>query len=105
MRAGLPVVASDVDGVSEAIVDGETGFLVPPDDEAVLRARLQHLLDSPGLRWQLGDAGRKRYELEFTLEGMLRKTLAVYRSVLRGPRAADQVLTAPAYSSKAPAEL
>ncbi|MBI1789608.1 MAG: glycosyltransferase family 4 protein [Acidobacteria bacterium] len=84
MRAGLPVVASDTGGVAEAVVDQETGFLVPRGDLDSLRARLEQLLDSPALRRRMGDAGRKRYEAEFTLDAMLRKTLSVYRHVLYG---------------------
>jgi glycosyltransferase involved in cell wall biosynthesis len=88
MRAGLPVVASNVGGVSEAVTDGKTGFLVERGDVSALRARLHSLLDNPALRRTMGATGRQRYEAAFTLDHMLRKTLAVYQMAVLGVRAA-----------------
>ncbi len=82
MRAGLPVVASDVGGVREAVADGETGFLVPRGGVEALRERLARLLADPALRRRMGEAGRRRYEAEFTFERMFQRTLAVYEEVL-----------------------
>ena len=82
MRAGLPVVASDVGGVREAVGEGETGFLVPRGDAAGLRARLELLLENPDLRVRLGAEGRRRYEVRFGLGRMLEKTRAVYDDAL-----------------------
>lgn len=82
MRAGLPVVASDVGGVKEAVIDGETGFLIPRGDVSTLRQRLEQLITDPVLRARMGAAGRRRYETHFTLDQMLAKTLAVYEKVL-----------------------
>ncbi|MEN6561028.1 MAG: glycosyltransferase [Acidobacteriota bacterium] len=66
MRASLPVVSSDVGAMSEAVVDGVTGFLVPPDDPEALARRLLDLALSATLRSAMGQAGRRRYEQEFT---------------------------------------
>jgi glycosyltransferase involved in cell wall biosynthesis len=82
MRSGLPVVATDVGGVKEAVVEGETGFLVGRGDEAGFRERLARLLQDPRLRASLGEAGRKRYEEAFTLERMLRETWRLYEEIL-----------------------
>lgn len=82
MQAGLPVVATDVGGVCEALRDKETGFLVPPRDIKTLRARLAQLLGNEELRKRMGLAGRLRYEEHFTLDRMVEETLAVYREVL-----------------------
>lgn len=82
MRAGLPVVASDVGGVSEAVVEGKTGFLVPRGDVLAMRERLRLLIQDPGLRARFGAAGRDRWEKKFRLERMLKETEAVYREVL-----------------------
>ncbi|MGQ9532872.1 MAG: glycosyltransferase family 4 protein [Desulfotomaculales bacterium] len=82
MRAGLPVVASDVGGVREAVADGETGFLVPRGAVTRLRERLRLLLEDPALRARLGAAGYARWRERFTLDRMLRETEAVYREVL-----------------------
>ena len=56
--SGLPVVGTDVGGVSEMFRDGETGILVPPDP-AALAAALTRLIDDPALRRAMGEAGRK----------------------------------------------
>ncbi|HEY3284182.1 MAG TPA: glycosyltransferase, partial [Armatimonadota bacterium] len=79
MRAGLPVVATDVDGVKEEVIDGETGRLVPHKDPEALRAVLLELMGDPELRARMGRAGRARWEQEFSLEAMLAKTDVVYR--------------------------
>lgn len=82
MRAGLPVVASDVGGVCESVCDGENGFLVPRGDVPTLRQRLQRLISNETLRVEMGAASRRRYVEEFTVERMVSKTLAVYEKVL-----------------------
>lgn len=78
MRAGLPVVATDVGGNNEAVTHGTTGFLVPHGDREALRGRLDALLRDADLRSRLGAAGRRRFESQFTLEQMLKRTAAVY---------------------------
>jgi glycosyltransferase involved in cell wall biosynthesis len=82
MRAGLPVIASDVGGVAEAVVDGVTGFLVRSGSPEALRERLRILLANPGLRVRMGAEGRRQYLAGFTLESMLAKTRGLYREVL-----------------------
>jgi glycosyltransferase involved in cell wall biosynthesis len=82
MRAGLPVVASAVGGIPEAVEDGVSGFLVPPRDPETLRDRIHRLLAEPALRRRLGDGGRRRYEQEFTLSHSFSKTLQVYKDAL-----------------------
>ena len=86
MRAGLPVVASDVGGVREAVVDGETGFLVPREDVDALAKRLRTLILDASLRRRMGGLGRQRFLQEFTFERMYRKTLQVYEDALRTRR-------------------
>jgi glycosyltransferase involved in cell wall biosynthesis len=83
MRAGLPMVASDVGGVSESVRDGATGYLVPPGHVGALRDRLRSLLTDSGLRARMGAAGREVYEREFTLDRSVSRTLEVYRKVLK----------------------
>src|SRR5438477_71778 len=83
MRAGLPVIVSDVGGTGESVTHEDTGLLVPPRDVTALRAALTKLLESPELRVRMGSAGRARYEKEFALSTMLRRTLGVYEAALR----------------------
>jgi glycosyltransferase involved in cell wall biosynthesis len=82
MRAGLPVVASNVAGVGEAVVEGKSGFLVSPDDAGEMGKRIERLCADPPLRARMGSAGRRRYESEFTFERMLAATTAVYEEVI-----------------------
>jgi glycosyltransferase involved in cell wall biosynthesis len=82
MRAGLPVIASDVGGVSEAVAHRETGLVVPRNDAASLTEALATLILSPTMRKAYGRAGRLRYELNFTFDRMARETAALYDQVL-----------------------
>lgn len=86
MRAGLPVVASDVGGVGELVSEGQNGYLVQPGDVEGLAEGLRCLLADPDLRARLGRASRQRYEEQFRFEEMADRTLEVYQSVL-GTRA------------------
>ncbi len=89
MRAGLPVVASDVGGVSEAVEDGRTGYLVRRGDVQMLAQKLSALAGDPALRRRMGNLGRQRYEEQFTLKIMLQRTMAVYQTA--APRAAAAI--------------
>lgn len=82
MRAGLPVIASDVGGVREAVEEGTTGYLVPDGDHAALVSRLRLLLTDPRMRAEMGEAGRERFVQDFTFEVMFRITLRMYEGVL-----------------------
>lgn len=85
MRAGLPVVASDVGGVREA-VRPETGRLVPRSDTAALQRALSELLSDAALRVSLGAAGRAAYEARFSAARMLDRTFDTWLRVLSAPR-------------------
>jgi glycosyltransferase involved in cell wall biosynthesis len=78
MSVGLPVVASDVGGVSEAVSDGRTGFLIRRGDVEALSARFRTLLLNAELRRGLGAAGRRRFCEEFCFDIMFNRTLTLY---------------------------
>ncbi len=82
MLAGLPVVATDVGDAGVAIVDGETGFVIPPDDVPALVGALQRLLDAPSLRESMGAAGRARALARYTDVAMAQAYEQVYATVL-----------------------
>jgi glycosyltransferase involved in cell wall biosynthesis len=82
MAHGTPVVGSDVSGLAELIVHGETGLLVPPRDPATLRSALLELLADKSLRARMGDAGRERIRRLCSWEKVAPETIAVYRQVL-----------------------
>ena len=79
MAYGRPVVATDVGGLTDAVVDGETGLLVPPRDPQALRAALERLLADAELRRRLGAAARERARRAFSWEAATDATLAAYR--------------------------
>lgn len=81
MRSGLPVIASDVGGVREAVHDGETGLVVPHNTVGRWLHATQQLVGDPPLRAQMGKAARMRYEDQFTLARMVEQTFGVYASL------------------------
>lgn len=76
--AGRPLVATDVPGCREAVVDGENGFLVPARDGAALAEALGKLLRSASLRRQMGVASRQLAEERFDEADLIARTLALY---------------------------
>jgi glycosyltransferase involved in cell wall biosynthesis len=88
LRSGLPVIATDVGGVKDAVLDFVNGRLVPRGDVAALQGAIAALADSPSTRTQMGDAGRRLYEQKFTAEQMVRRTYAIYLSLVKNSRRA-----------------
>jgi glycosyltransferase involved in cell wall biosynthesis len=82
MAAGLPVVASDVGGVSELVAEGTTGSLVPPSDPEALATALRPLLTDAGLRAQLGTNARAEIESNFDVSRVRREHMTLYRRLL-----------------------
>jgi glycosyltransferase involved in cell wall biosynthesis len=85
MSAGLPILASDVGGIAEAVVDGESGLLVPSGDSRALGDALLGLLADAELRSRLGTAARLRVGRRFTRAAMIDRLAAVYAETLRRP--------------------
>ena len=73
-----PVVCSDLPGLSTVNVPGHTGLVVPPGDPEALAEAITRLLDDPGLRGRMGQAGRDQVERFFTAETMIRRLEEVY---------------------------
>lgn len=82
MSAGLPVVVSQVGGISEVIEDGINGLLVPPSDSAALGSSIIRLLSNPGLRVELGVAAKSLVEHEYTLDQMGNKYQSLFHKLL-----------------------
>lgn len=78
LAAGKPVVAYDCDGAGEVCRDGETGFLIRPDDHGTLLERLVTLAQRPELCVQLGEAGRAFVRERFTVERLVNEQHALY---------------------------
>jgi len=81
MSAGVPVIASNVGGVPEAIRHGETGLLVENDAEQIAAA-IRELRANPDLARRLGAAARRAVMERFTVEHMVRRTMEIYRQLL-----------------------
>lgn len=82
MRCGLPVVATNVGGIPDVVVDGETGVLVPPRDVAAMAAAVRRLLTNKGLRKRMGAAGKARADREFSAERYVADVQELYERVL-----------------------
>ncbi|MDX1932264.1 MAG: glycosyltransferase family 4 protein, partial [Capsulimonadales bacterium] len=82
MALGKPVIGTDIGGTPEMIVEGETGFLVPPGDPSALAEALTRLRDDRALGIRLGAAGRERCERLFTLGRMVDRIENVYWEAL-----------------------
>jgi glycosyltransferase involved in cell wall biosynthesis len=82
MACGLPVVCSDSGGNRELVLEGVTGFIVPPQDVNALADKLIWLRTHPQEAQVMGTAARQRLLKEFTVERLVEKTLAVYAEVM-----------------------
>jgi glycosyltransferase involved in cell wall biosynthesis len=82
MAFGRPVVASDVGGIPEVVVDGETGLLVPSCNPEALAAALVRLAGDRSQMRQFGMAGKQRVEQDFNPQERVKKVADIYRQVL-----------------------
>ena len=78
MAAGLPVVATDVTGIAETVVSGETGYIVPVGDSEALANALLNVLADDSKAISMGIAGRSRVVSLFSLDKMLREIEMIY---------------------------
>src|SRR6266496_640721 len=95
MACGRPVIGSAVGGITFTLMDGITGFLVPPRDPPSLADRLYQLLSQPALRERMGKAARARVEREFTWSTVAHRTDLLYRALLSpqlSPRLPSRIL-------------
>ena len=82
MSAGLPMVVTDVGGNAEAVIDGETGLVVPSKNPKALAAALEKLIFDTELRQSMGRAGRKRAQERFSLDSCVDAYEALFHEVL-----------------------
>ena len=84
MARGVPVIASRLGALPELIEDGRTGLLTTNEAQAVASA-LARVLENPALAAEFSETGRTRAVERFSMEAMVRGTLAIYRAVLAPP--------------------
>lgn len=82
MAAARPVVATDVGGAREAVVEGETGHLVAPGDDEAMAARIIALLREPERAREIGSQGQRRVRQKFSCEAQLAETERLYDGLL-----------------------
>ncbi len=86
MACATPVVGSGVGGIRTTVVDGVTGFLVPPKDPRALAERLDRLAASRALRRAMGEAGRIRANALYTWTAVVDRLVDVYRHAIADAR-------------------
>ena len=84
MAAGLPVVSTRVSGMPEAVVEGETGLLVAPEDAGALARALARLLGDRDLQRRMGEQARARFERLFAIEGVAAKHFDLFQEIVSG---------------------
>ena len=84
VAAGLPLVASDVGGIPDVVVDGETGLLVPEKDPAALARAFERLASDPALRAKVAEGAKQRCAEFFSWDRVVANLVAVYERVLSG---------------------
>ena len=82
MAAGKPVVATDVGGNRELIIDGKTGFLIPPNNPSALAEAIVKLLNNVNLRSKMGTEGRVRIKDYFSKEKMIKNIDSLFENLL-----------------------
>jgi glycosyltransferase involved in cell wall biosynthesis len=81
MGTGVAVIATPVGAIPDAIIDGETGLLVPPGDVASLSCAILKLIGDPALRHRLSLNARARFERMFTIESTANSVTDLYRDL------------------------
>jgi glycosyltransferase involved in cell wall biosynthesis len=82
----IPVIATDVDGTTEVIVDKKTGILVPPKDSASLAGAMLYALDNKDVMRGMGKAGREYVLKQFSLERQIQETELLYKQLMQRPK-------------------
>jgi glycosyltransferase involved in cell wall biosynthesis len=85
MAMGLPVIATNIGGPPEVVVEGVTGFLIPPADAEALADKIELLMKDPDHRRRLGQAGPSRVMERFSIREMTNKIEGIYAKCLRPP--------------------
>jgi glycosyltransferase involved in cell wall biosynthesis len=81
MACGKPVIGSNIGGIPDQIVEGETGLLIPPGDAGALRAALMRLITDESLRLRMGAAAKLRVD-QFRASNVVHKIEEMYLSIL-----------------------
>jgi glycosyltransferase involved in cell wall biosynthesis len=80
MACGAPAIVTNVASLPEVVVDGETGFIVPPNDPVALRTKLEWIRDHPRETRSMGNAGREWVLKRFTWSAVVMRCMEAYFS-------------------------
>jgi glycosyltransferase involved in cell wall biosynthesis len=86
MALYVPIISTCISAIPEVVVDGSTGWLVPPRDAGAIVGALREALTHPDELRRRGEAGRRRLENQFTAETMVKRTLTLYRELTEANR-------------------
>jgi L-malate glycosyltransferase len=90
MAASLPVVATNVGGNAEAVIDGVSGLIVPSDDPAALSGAIIRLISNPSQAKAMGEAGRNLVMEKFTTDAMMSRIATCYKNLLASDAPSSQ---------------
>lgn len=82
LATARPIVATEVGGTSEVVLNGETGLLIPPRDPAALATAMHRILSDPALALRLGANGRRFVEQHFDVRMQIQRTMALYGDLI-----------------------
>ena len=85
LLSGKPVISYDIDGAREVVLNGKTGFLIPPHNIEALTEAMVQLGNSPKMRRQMGQTGREMFTEQFRHETMSKQIFDLYRKLLPQP--------------------
>ncbi|SVD52855.1 uncharacterized protein METZ01_LOCUS405709, partial [marine metagenome] len=91
MAAGKPIIATNVGGTSEAIINGETGILVPAKNIEVMTSTLLRLVNDRNLQSRLGEAGRQRSRNNYSANNYVTRLDELYRQLLKYDKPPTQI--------------
>ena len=77
----MPVIASNVGGISESVREGVNGYLINPLDDSQWAAKIRYLIEKPQKIKKFGEASRAIYEKEFKFERMVISTENIYKEI------------------------
>lgn len=82
MRSGLPIIACNVGGNSEVVIEGKNGFVIPRSNKELLKNKIKHLYEDRNTLKKMGEFSRILYDKDFRTDYMCKKTFDVYKDLL-----------------------
>lgn len=84
MQAGIPVITTNIGAMPEMVIDGKTGFIIPPQSPKILAEKICKLIANPDLRKKLGKEGKKRFEKQYTFQAYSSNVDQIFGDLFNG---------------------